>query len=300
MSSQYFRFAVRGPSEPHRSRLLEQLVARSSPAVAVSDWRADAFRVISPQSTCVPAVAAVALCADRGPVDAAWVCLASPILYVAEISNVRMSDQGILTLAPGDAETLALHFNREWNDAGVRMSCGRAGRLYCLFDRVLEVSMRDPHDVLDQRIEEFLPTGADAPRVRRLMSEIEMWLFTHALNSGRTAQGKSPISGLWLWGGGVPLAALPKVQGWVAGEDVFFDALSGEKSAGGVIIAPQIPGSDEWREAESRWLKPAVAQLRSGRLSQLHLSAAGRCYSVTRGQVLRFWRRARPWWESFA
>jgi hypothetical protein len=300
VSSQYFRFAARGPSEPRRSRFLERLVARSPPGVALSDWRADAFRIIAPQAACVPAVAAAALCADRGPVDAAWVCLASPVLYVAEISNVRLSGQGILTLAPEDAETLALHFNREWNDAGVRMSCGQAGRLYCLFDRALEVSTRDPHDVMDQRIEEYLPTGADAPRVRRLMSEIEMWLFTHALNSSRTAQGISPISGLWLWGGGVPLEALPKVQGWVAGEDVFFNAFSGEKSAGGVIIAPQRPGSDEWPQAESRWLKPAVRQLRSGRLSQLYLSGAERCYSLTPGQVRRFWRRAKPWWESFA
>jgi hypothetical protein len=248
----------------------------------------------------VPAVAAAALCRDRGPVDGAWACLASPVHYVAEISNVRLSPDGVLTLAQGDAEALALHFNREWHDAGVRMCCGQAGRLYCLFDRALDLSTRDPQDVLGQRIEEYLPAGADAPRIRRLMSEIEMWLFKHALNRSRTAQGNLAISGLWLWGGGVPLDALPKVQGWVAGEDVFFGALTGEKSAGGVIIAPQIPGSDEWREPESRWLKPAVAQLRSGRISQLYLSAAERCYSLTVPQLRRFWRRGKPWWDSFA
>ena len=211
-----------------------------------------------------------------------------------------MSAEEVLPLAQGDAETLALDFNREWHDAGVTMICGLAGRLYCLFDRALDVATRDPKDALDQRIEEFLPTGADAPLLRRLMSEIEMWLFTHALNSRRAARGISPISGLWLWGGGVPLDALPQVQGWVAGEDVFFGAFTGEKSGGGVIIAPQIPGSEAWLEAESRWLKPAVAQLRSGRISLLYLSAADRCYSVTTPQTRRFWRRGKPWWESFS
>jgi hypothetical protein len=299
VSSQYFRFAARGPGEPRRSALLEQLVARSEPSPA-SDWRADAFRVIAPQAARMPAVAAAALCADRGPIEAAWVCLASPVLYVAETSNVRMPAEGILTLAQADAETLAQHFNREWNDAGVRMHCGRSGRLYCLFDRALDVSTRDPKDAEGLHIEEYLPTGADAPRLRRLMSEIEMWLFTHEVNNRRAAVRSSTVSGLWLWGGGAPLHAVPEIEGWVAGEDVFFSALTGGKTGGGVIVAPETPGSDDWPRTESRWLKPAVAQLRRGLISHLYLSAAERCYSLTVGQVRRFWRRGKPWWESFA
>jgi hypothetical protein len=298
VSSQYFRFAVRGSSEPRRSALLEQLVARSEPSPK-GDWRADAFRVIAPQAACMPAVAAAALCADRGPTEAAWVCLASPVFYVAETSNVRMSAECIL-LAQADAEALALHFDREWKDAGVRMSCGRSGRLYCLFDRALDVTTSDPKDAQGLHIEEYLPTGADAPRLRRLMSEIEMWLFTHDLNGRRAAEGNLTVSGLWLWGGGAPLNAMPEIQGWVAGEDVFFGAFTGGKTGGGVIIAPEVPGSDEWPQAESRWLKPAVAQLRAGRISHLYISAAERCYCLTAGHVRRFWRRGKPWWESFA
>jgi hypothetical protein len=300
VSNQYFRFAVPGLSPPRRSLFLEQLLARSEPS-PLSDWRTDAFRVIAPQAACAPAVAAAALCADRGTVNGAWVCLASPVHYVAETSNVRLAVEGVLTLAQEDAEMLALHFNREWHDAGVRMTCGRSGRLYGLFDRALDVTSRDPTDAQNLHIEDYLPTGTDAPRLRRLMSEIEMWLFTHDLNSRRASQGDPAISGLWMWGGGVPLDTLPEIRGWVAGEDVFFSALTGLGVTGdGVIVAPQIPGSDEWPQAEARWLKPAVAQLRKGRISHLYLSAAERCYSLTAGQVRRFWRRGKPWWESFA
>ena len=309
MSSQYFRFTARGPGEPRRSLLLEQLLARAEPSPASSEWRADAFRVIAPQEPCMPAVAAAALCADRGPIEGAWVCLASPVLYVAETNNVRLPAEGVLTLAQADAETLAFDFNAEWNDAGVRMISGRSGRLYCLFDRALHVSTRDPTDAFGQYIEDYLPTGADAPRLRRLMSEIEMWLFTHELNRRRAAEGSLTLSGLWLWAGGVPLNALPKVLGWVAGEDIFFGAFSdsgassgsgGIGAGGGIIIVRELPGSDAWHEAESRWLKPAVAQLRRGRISRLYLSAAQRGYSLTAAQLRRFWRRRQPWWEAFA
>jgi hypothetical protein len=251
----------------------------------------------------MPAVAAAALCADRGPVEGAWVCLASPVLYVAETNNVRLPAEGVLTLAQTEAETLALDFNTEWNDGGVRMISGRSGRLYCLFDRALDASTRDPTDALGEHIEDYLPTGADATRLRRLMSEIEMWLFTHELNRRRAAEGSYVVSGLWLWAGGAPLKALPEVPGWVAGEDVFFGAFkgsSGGQPGGGIIIVPEIPGSDAWHQAESRWLKPAVAQLRRGGISHVYLSAAQHRYSLTTAGLRRFWRRRQPWWESFA
>jgi len=46
-------------------------------------------------------------------------------------------------------------------------------------------------------------------------------------------------------------------------------------------------------------LAPAAVALHAGRISRLDLSAGGRRFSVGRGPNLRFWRRPRPWWESF-
>ncbi len=179
MSSQYFRFVARGSSR-RRVPLLEQLIARADDWVPVADWRAEAFRVIAPQAACMPAVAAAALCADRGPVSAAWVCAATPVRYEAEMSSVRMSADGILSLTPAAAETLASDFNRIWKGSGIRMTAARSAQLFCIFDRALEVVTRDPEHVLERHIEEFLPAGADAPRLRQLISETEMWLFEHA------------------------------------------------------------------------------------------------------------------------
>jgi len=301
VSSQYFRILARAPIEPRRSALLEQLLARADASRPVSDWRADAFRIIAPQAV-LPAIAAAALCADGGAPDAAWACLATPVHYVAEMTSVRLSEDGILSMKPAAAATLAADFNRVWNGSGVRLLAGKSSSLYCIFDQLLNVTTRDPQDVLDRHIEEYLPTGADAPRLRRLMSELEMWLFEHGENSARATASLRRISGLWLWGGGAPLASLPRVQGWAVGDDVYFSALSAprsETSDSGVIVSAATPGSDEWHEIESRWLKPAAAQLRAGRLSRLEISAGDRCFSLTARAIRRFWRRSKPWWESF-
>jgi hypothetical protein len=97
------------------------------------------------------------------------------------------------------------------------------------------------------------------------------------------------------------------VQGFCAGDDVFFNAFAGGVApgsvvpgGGGVIVAPEVPGTDAWRAAESRWLGPAIAELRSGKISRLDLSAGTRCFSVTARTSRRFWRRRKPWWEFFA
>lgn len=306
MASRYFRFPASAAGQPRRSVLLEKLAARADVVQRTSDWRADAFRVIAPDAASVPAVACAALFADRGPVEGGWVCVATPVNYVAEMSSVRLSQDGILALAPRIAATLTADFNRIWNGSGVRLMAGSGApgagaQLYCIFDEILHVTTRDPQDVLGSNIEEYLPSGIDAPRLRQLMSEIEMWLFEQ---SSRRAH-LSRLNAFWLWGGGMPLESLPRVSGWFAGDDLYFSALArgscgAEKSDSGVIVTSEIPGGDGWHEIESRWLKPAAAQLRSRRISQLDLSGGERCVTLSARLLPRFWRRRKPWWESFA
>jgi hypothetical protein len=358
VATHYFRFTHRGAGNRQRARLLERLLARADAPTVVTDWRADAYRVIAPKSAARPALGATALCAERGLVDAAAVFFATPVHYIAEMSNVRLASDGILSLSRPEADALVADFNRVWQDAGIRLIAGRPQapggarpmpgaegptpsgdgptssgegpglgptHLFCVTDRVLDAETRDPEDVLDQHIADYLPAGADAPRLRQLMSEIEMWLFEHTLNRTRIANAAPAVNGLWLWGGGPALASLPPVEGWTAGADVFFKAfgvrpelpsaantVSGASAnsggtatsraapTSGVVVIDEEPGSDAWRDTESRWLERSLEELNSGRISRLDLSAGGRCFSVTGRWNRRPWRRRRPWWEVFA
>ena len=315
MSSQYFRFVALDGSRL-RVPLLEQLIARADDWAPVTDWRAEAFRVIAPLTARMPAVAAAALCADRaaadtravdagavdaGAVNAAWVCVATPVHYVAEMTSVRLSQDGMLALTPAGADTLAADFNRVWKGSGIRMTAARSAQLFCTFDREMQVVTRDPEDALGRHIEEFLPVGADSGRLQQLISETEMWLFEHEVNRARTELGLPVINGLWFWGGGAPIASLPKVQGWAAGNDLFFNAFSAprDEKHGGVVAAGCAPGSEPWQALESRWLRPALIELRARRIGRLQLSAADRCFTLTARGLRRIWRRKKPWWESF-
>ena len=311
MSSHYFRFIHRAVHR-QRSALLERLLARADRSVAVADWRADAFRALAPPSIGMPGVAAAALYAERGAVEAASVFLATPVHYLAEMSNVRLPADGILSLHRPEAEALAVDFNRVWSDAGIRLLSGGRAELFCVFDQPTEAATADPEDVLDRHIADHLPAGAAAPRLRQLMSEIEMWLFEHPVNRARVAQAAPVLSGLWLWGGGPALASLPAVNGWTAGADPLFKAFTARPEpwrsaagpgvpphAAGVVVMAAEPGTEDWRDLEARWLVGSLADLRAGRIERVDLSAGRRCFSVGARWHWRRWRRRQPWWEWF-
>ncbi|HEY2675589.1 MAG TPA: hypothetical protein VGI65_01380 [Steroidobacteraceae bacterium] len=306
MSTQYFRFSAPQEFEAGRCALLEKLLACANQQVITNDWRRDAFQVLAQAGAVMPALAPAVLCAENLAPDAGWVCMATPLHYLADSSSVRLPWDGVLPLDGTAAESLALDFNRVWKNSGVGLIAGRTGHLYCAFERAPSVTTQDPEQVRGRHIEPFLPSGDDAMRLRLLMSEIEMWLFQHAVNLARAAQGSVVINGLWLWGGGTTVKTLPTIHGWCVGDDLFFNAIgagnaSSEARVGaGVIVALQEPGGDAWRSGGLRWLEAAALQLRSGRISRLELSAGERCFTVTTRGTRAFWRRRKPWWESFA
>jgi hypothetical protein len=282
VSSLYFRFKARGDGSAD-SPLLSRLLTRAGDVSVVQNWRAEALSLDA-------AAAPLALVAAKGVVGAAWACFATPVHYTAEMSNVRLRPDGILRLSEPEAMGLAADFNQVWHDAGVSMTVGRFADLFCLFDAPLRVTTQDPDRVLGHHIEEFLPTGPEAARLRRLMSETEMWLFERA----RPAL----VNGLWLWGGGAVRTSpdLPNLK--TAGEDALFNYFQGDVSEGGIVSAPE-PQSADWPAAQRLWLEPAVAALKSGRIDQLVLCAADRSFRLTASNLRRFWRRDRAWREHF-
>lgn len=321
MSTVYIRIANRGPGERLRAAQLERLLTHAAAPAASADWRRNAWRVIA-GAVAPPPVASVALAAsaDSGDVvSGRWVCVASPVHLVAGMTDVTLSNGGVLRLEAAESTALAADFNRVFGDSGAHLRVGRNALLLCVFDRLLAASTHDPLEVVGRDVFDSQPAGVDAARLRSLMSEMELWLFEHAVNRARAARGQPVITGLWLWGGGETRSTLPDVHGWTAGTDPLFAAFgdlaefprtgtgtgigaargSGAATRGGVFVCDIVPGSGQWAEVEQRWLEPVSAALRSGAIKQVTVSAVDREVSVEIGVSWRFWRRPRPWWESF-
>jgi hypothetical protein len=302
LSIVYFRITARGAHSHARAPSLERLLARADGPGDAADWRARAFRLIAREGACVPSVATAALAPGASRAPGSWVCVATPVHLLAGMTSIGMAADGVLEIEPVEADALAADFNRVFAGGGVSLERGRDALLLCRFDEPLRVTTSAPEEAAGHDLWAYLPRGEDAARLRSLTSEIEMWLFDHAVNRRRREAQRPEINALWLWGGGAADAEPPAVNGWTAGDDPLFGSFAPVSrypgaSTSGVVAVPDWPGSAAWQDVEERWLAPAVVDLRAGRLQRIDLSARRRCMRLNARAMWRFWRRARPWWE---
>lgn len=219
------------------------------------------------------------------------------------MTSVRLVADGVLQLSIEEADALAADFNRVFAASEARLLAVGNGRLVCLIDHVLAVQTWDPQAALGKDVWNFLPSGADAGQLAKLSSEVEMWLFDHALNRQRAARGAAAIRALWFWGGGrvdaqaatsairfEGMDALLSILPWSSGMD--------HRSGAGIIVTGATPGSSLWEVLQRQWLLPAIDALRGGYIDALVLSANSRRYIVRQAPRWRYWRSP-AWWEYF-
>ncbi|MEY4761506.1 MAG: hypothetical protein RLZZ200_1362, partial [Pseudomonadota bacterium] len=158
---------------------------------AVANW---AGRPELGDRTPASVVAAAASLPEPG---AAW--LATPVHLVAGLDHVRLHPAGLLRLEPDVAERLAIDFARTFGEDGLALHPVGGGFLLSGLPP-LDARTEVPARLLGSNLRQAPPTGPDAHRLRRLATEIEMWLHGLA-ESGSAMPGRAP-NALWLWGGG--------------------------------------------------------------------------------------------------
>jgi hypothetical protein len=155
---------------------------------------------------------------------------------------------------------------------------------------------------------EILPRGRDAGGLRRLMTELQMLLHEHPVNTSRQARGVPAINAMWIHGEGqlddVKSVPLPDA----AGDDLYLrgiyflhgkallttpaDAatvLSQVKSSTVAVIDP--PDIDT---LESQWLVPISRALLTGALSRFTLLLDEWRVTIERSASFKLWRRDLP------
>jgi hypothetical protein len=286
-------------AEPRRrSEFLERLLARAEQISGAPDWRALAFRALSPAP--MPVVAAVsflaaqARVAQEAPADFTWVFMATPVHLEPGLDNVRLPTDGIVRLSSEEAHDLALDFKRLWVDTPLRLEA-RGASLYVLSRTPAPASTHDPTAFAGEYIDEYLPAGAGAPFLKALMSEIEMWLFEHPLNRARSGMGRSIVSGLWLWGGGERIEHLPATDFRADGGDALFGAFDQAGQDTRVVVASHAPGSLEWQAGEEPWLRACVAELKGE--ESLVVSLGRRLLQIKGRRSWRLFQKLKAWWE---
>jgi hypothetical protein len=145
-----------------------------------------------------------------------------------------------------------------------------------------------------------------------MLTEVQMLLHSQPVNEAREARGEPPLNSVWLWGAGrLPQTASSRFQS-VTSADPFplgLARLAGasaralpaaaavwlaqaQEDARHLVILDTAAGAET---LERDWFAPLAAALRAGRVGMLslHVPDAGFSVETVRGDLRRFWRRAK-------
>jgi hypothetical protein len=193
--------SIRGVNLPGLAR-----VARYGNGQALEQgWRSWLATWSGNQELALSAPATVAAAASRttaADANGRMMWIATPVHLVAGLASVHMDARGLLKVEPDVRRDLAQEFNNVFGESGFRLEALPSAGFLLTGPRIGDRDTVEPARVLGASITEVLPEASSAPRLRRLLAEIEMWLHGHRVNAARQRAGRLPITALWLWGGG--------------------------------------------------------------------------------------------------
>ena len=287
------------------------------PQALNASWRSRLTQVLGqPQLADCPVAslleAARAKAAGAKPDPSPWV--ATPMHWLAGLTQVHAPLESVLQLPQAEADELALSFESTF--AGSGLSLLPAGSVGFVLQGLSVDSVRvdEPANLRGHNLSEHQPQGAGAARLKALMSELEMWLHDHPLNRRREVRGEAGISSLWLWGGGAGAIPEPQVptrtvqcfsdEAWVEAmcELMQLSHQSAPRDAQSLLSQPSIAIRPDglwaviltgWDLAavQRDWLQPICEELTVGSWNSLTIETADHSLVLSGRDRWRFWRR---------
>lgn len=148
-----------------------------------------------------PVAPLLAVAAGLDPGDAYWL-LAEPVTLLVGQRDVQLAAV-VDDLSPDEATALLATLNSHFSGDGLRFIAAAPARWLVAATGGQQLTTHPAEDALGAPIFPYLPAGPDAARWRRWQSEMQMLLFAHPVAAEREQQGRAPINGIWLSGGGV-------------------------------------------------------------------------------------------------
>jgi hypothetical protein len=320
--------AGRGASFPATLELphLDWLLRFAGRAEHIGDWRAWLGGQLGAFDLARLSVAEACALGTLPAASASNAWLATPVFLEARIDHVRLADRGLLRLDAGERATWIREFEAAFGPEFALHDAGERGFLLS-GAAPIRVASVDPSRLLDADIGRALPTGPSAGELRRLGTEIEMWLHGAPANLAREQRRQRRVSALWLWGGGLrsdsaetapatSVHAPPHSVRGVYGGDPFVRALAGAASSAAppdfaaldtrddhvvVELAPMSgPKNEALAQLETHWFAPVREALTRGGLGSADLIANDRWFRVAARPGWRFWRSRSSWLHRLA
>lgn len=136
--------------------------------------------------------------------EAGWAWI-SPCHLTAQSNQVRMEDPLDLHISPQECETLRSAMKRYFEeDNNITLHPLTNGTWLAFGEVFKDLPTASLERVACNAIDGWMPQQEHAKHLRRLQNEMQMLLYTHAVNDSRTARGLATINAFWISGTGTP------------------------------------------------------------------------------------------------
>jgi hypothetical protein len=118
--------------------------------------------------------------------------------FEVSVRQIPMQD-----LAGGESDTLLAAMAPFFEQDGITLHPLQPGRWLARGEVFANLRTASPDRVQGRSLEPWMPSTLEAGNLIRLVSEMQMLLYTHPVNDAREARGSLPANALWFSGAGV-------------------------------------------------------------------------------------------------
>jgi hypothetical protein len=140
--------------------------------------------------------------------DRPWGLL-TPVHWRVGTDAIHLADPRALALDETASRELLGAVQPLFESEGFALAWGSPLRWYASHPSFANLETASLDRVIGRNVDRWLPAQREARLVRRLQSEVQMLLHTHAINAAREEAGALPVNSFWLSGCGIAQAEAP-------------------------------------------------------------------------------------------
>ena len=231
---------------------------------------------------------------------------AQPIHFAAGLDRLTTVPlRGAARMSVAERDALSPIFVDHLQSTGFELHSGPNGEWLLRSESPLQVQTVSPEFAAANPMEQILPRGRDAGGLRRLMTEMQMLLHEHPVNTQRQHRGLPALNAIWVHGEGM-LSDLKAVSLPAAsGDDVYLRGIYRlhdqpvnarpadaaallTQVAGPTVAIIDVPALDT---LESQWLAPLSRALLGGAIARLTVLFDQWRVDTDRAAMFKLWRR---------
>lgn len=272
--------------------------------------------------------AALTLLANNGYYENRYYMHADPVHLRAELDHAVLTPSHDLAFTEEEAEVLCDAINAHFNQDGLSFFRLDANRWFVSSKEKIQLTTTPLNEAIGRNVNFILPEGENAIQWKQLLTESQMLLHNHAVNTTRESTGQQIINSLWLYGAGELPVVNADITSICSNEDMFkglAQSINSEliempnkvedylqhlgqhlqqhaSSAINVLHISELEQLTNYTDVSmwlerlqqvlQQWLYPLIAYCNKNNIRLVLHPCAGTQYQFTKYDGLKFWRKA--------